>query len=56
MPAIGQQRHRSEHCSSGDLTDHHRYRQRDHKPGAALVAVVALAEEDVIVGPLIEGM
>ena len=56
VPAVGQQRHRSEQRSRHDLADHHDRGQRHHEPGAALVARMFGTEEDMIVGPLIERM
>ncbi len=54
VPAIGQQRHRSEKRSCRDLADHHDHGQRDHEPSAALVTGVLRTEKHVIVGPLVE--
>ena len=44
VPAVGEQRHRAEQRSRHDLADHHDRGQRDHEPGAALVAVVRGAQ------------
>ena len=54
MPAVGQERHRTEHAAADDLGDHHPQRQPDHEPGAAFVTRVMRAEEVVIVGPVIQ--
>ena len=56
VPAVGQQRHRAEQRSCHDFADHHDRGQRDHEPGAALVARVFRTEEHVVVGPSVEGM
>ena len=49
VPAVGEQRHRTEERTANDLADHHRERQRNDPPGAPRVAVVVLAEIDVLV-------
>ena len=49
MQPVGDQRDRAEQQSADDLDDHHETAQRDHHPGAALVALMACAEKDVIV-------
>src|ERR1700739_5068488 len=54
VPAVRKQCHRAEIRSGHDLADHHNDGQRDHKPGAPLVVLVALAEKDVVMGPLLE--
>ena len=56
VPAVGEQRHRAEQRSRHDLADHHDRGQRDHEPGAALVARMFWTEEQMVVGPLIERM
>src|SRR5262249_3666812 len=56
VPAVGEQRHRAEDRARRDLGDHHDDGERYHEPGAALVARMLLAEEDVTMGPMIEGM
>src|SRR5262245_41815875 len=56
VPAVGEQRHRAEQDAGDDLADHHDRGQRDHKPGAALIAGVLCAEKDVVVRPPVEGM
>ena len=54
MQPVGDQRDRAEHRAAGDLGDHHERRQRDDTPSAPLVRRVMLAEEGVIVRPLID--
>jgi hypothetical protein len=49
VPAVGQQRHRAEDRAAGDLGHHHGRGQADDHPGAPLVAVMRLAQEDVLV-------
>ena len=45
MPAVGDQRHRTENGPAGDLGHHHHRGKNHHDPGAALVPVVMPAEE-----------
>ena len=47
MQAVGNERDRAEKQAADDLRDHHDAAERDHHPGAAFVALVALAEKDV---------
>jgi hypothetical protein len=54
VPAIGQQRHRSEKRARDDLADHHCRSQRHHEPGTALVPIVLRTEKYVIVRPLVD--
>src|ERR1700728_2037365 len=42
---VGNESDRAEQQAAGDLGDHHETAQRDHHPGAALVLLVAFAEE-----------
>ncbi len=56
VPAVGQERHGAEKRSRNDLAHHHDDGQRDHEPGAALVARMLRPEEHMVVGPLIKGM
>jgi hypothetical protein len=49
VQAVGDQRDRAEQQAADDLGDHHDGAQHDHRPGAALVLVMAFAEEDVAV-------
>ena len=49
VPAVRYQRHRAVGGAGDDLDHHHRSRQRDHEPGAARIAVVIVAEIDVLV-------
>jgi hypothetical protein len=56
MPAIRHQGHRTIDRAADDFGDHHHRRQSDHKPGAALIAVMMLAEKLMRVTPAIEGM
>ena len=56
VPAIGQQRHRSEDRAGGDLSHHHDDGQHDHEPGPALIMGVLRPEEHVVVSPLVEGV
>ncbi|GAA0006590.1 hypothetical protein BRDID11002_65960 [Bradyrhizobium diazoefficiens] len=56
VPAVGEQRHRAEQRAGDDLADHHDQRQDHHEPGAPLVLVVLLAQESVVMGPLLDGM
>ena len=56
VPAIGEQRHRAEQRTRGDLGDHHDDGQGDHEPGPALVLRMGVTEEDVLMRPVIEGV
>jgi hypothetical protein len=56
MPAVGQQRHRSEKRSCRDLANHHDSGKDNNEPGPPLVARVLVTEEYVIVGPWVEGV
>ena len=49
MQSVGDERDRAEQEPADDLGSHHEAAQRDHRPGAALVALVAVAQEDVAV-------
>ena len=49
MQPVRDQRNRAEQKPAGDLGDHHEGAKYDYRPGAALVALVALAEKDVAV-------
>ena len=49
VQTIGDQRDRAEQQPADDLGHHHDGAKRDHRPGAALVLVVAFAEKDVAV-------
>ena len=50
VEAVGDERDRAEHRAAGDLDDHHRAGQRDHRPDVALALSVRGAEKDVAVG------
>ena len=54
VPAIGQQRHGTEHGARGDLDDHHHEREPHHLPRAALGNGIA-GVEDVNVGVVAAG-
>ena len=54
VDAVGHHGHRAEQGSAGDFRDHGGRRERDHEPGAPLVTVMLLAEEDMGVMPAIE--
>ena len=56
VPAVGHQRHGPEDRPCDDLGDHHRRGQAYHEPGAPLMSVVVLPEEDVLVLPIVQGM
>ena len=56
VPAIGQQRHRSEHRSRHNFADHHDGGQRDHEPGPTLILSVLRTEKYVVVDPLVDRM
>src|SRR4029079_18732248 len=56
VPSVGKNRHRSEHDAADDFAAHHGRRQRHHQPDPSLVAGMPLTEENVIVGPLVNGM
>ncbi len=47
---VGNERDRAEQEAADDLGNHHDGAERDHHPGAALVALMAFAEKDVRVG------
>jgi hypothetical protein len=47
---VGDECDRAEQQAANDLRHHHGRAKRNHNPGAALVALVALAQEDVAVG------
>jgi hypothetical protein len=44
---VGDERDRAEQKPTDYLGDHHEAAQHDHRPGAALVALVGLAEKNV---------
>jgi len=49
MQSVGDERDRAEQQPADNLGDHHESAQRNHRPGAPLVARVAFAEKDVAV-------
>ena len=48
MPAVGNQRHRAEADAGYDFHHHHDRGERNHQPGAAFVAFMVFAQEDVV--------
>lgn len=55
VPAVRHEREGAERRASADLGRHHNQRKPDDEPDAALALGVARTEEDVIVGPGVEG-
>src|SRR5258708_8726431 len=51
---VRNQRHRAEQQPTGDLADHHRRGERDHRPGLPLVAAMRGADEDMRMLPVLD--
>jgi len=56
VKTVGQQRHRPEHGSGDDLSEHHHSRQADDDPGPPLVAGMIRTKENMIVLPGLDGI
>jgi hypothetical protein len=56
MPAIGKQRHRTKKRAGYNLAGHHDSRQGYDKPGPAFVSKMSLAEKNVFVRPMVDGV
>ena len=54
VDAVGNDRHRPVDCASHRLDHHHGRSERHHEPGAPLVLLVLLTEEQVRMAPLLD--